>query len=105
MKVELLDSFLKEDSLLVQIRQNLSWHTEAATGELFFLTVFYITQFYMKCNEACNFIQKETLEQVSFYGFCETFKNTFSLNTSGRLLLDIPKRFEPDTKQFLRDNI
>ena len=105
MKVELLGSFLKEDSLLVQIRQNLSWHTEAATGELFFLTVFYITRFYMKCNEACNFIQKETLEQVSFYGFCETFKNTFSLNTSGRLLLDIPKRFEPDTKQFLRDNI
>ena len=37
---------------------------------------------------ACNFIKKETLAQVFSYEFCKISKNTFSQNTSGRLLLD-----------------
>ena len=28
-------------------------------------------------DEACNFIEKETLAQVFFYEFCEISKNTF----------------------------
>ena len=35
------------------------------------------------------FIKKETLAQAFFCEFCEISKNTFSQNTSGRLLLNI----------------
>ena len=35
----------------------------------------------------CNFIKKETLEQVFSCEFCEISKNTFLQNTSGLLLL------------------
>ena len=37
--------------------------------------------------EACNLIKKETLVQLFSCEFCEISKNTFSQNTSGRLLL------------------
>ena len=37
--------------------------------------------------QAYNFIKKKTLAQVLFCEFCETLKNTFLQNTSGRLLL------------------
>ena len=37
---------------------------------------------------ACNLIKKETLAPVFSYEFCEISKNTFSQNTSERLLLD-----------------
>ena len=43
--------------------------------------------------QACNFIKKRPLVQVFFCGFCEIFKNTFLLNTSGRLLQAIPELF------------
>ena len=36
---------------------------------------------------ACNFIKKETQAPVFSCEFCEISKNTFSQNTSGRLLL------------------
>ena len=38
----------------------------------------------------CNFIKKLTLAQVLSCEFCEISKNTFSGNTSGRLLLNLP---------------
>ena len=37
--------------------------------------------------QACNFIKKETLEQVFSCEIWEILKNTFSQNTSGRLFL------------------
>ena len=35
----------------------------------------------MKSRQACNFIKKETLEQVFSCEFCEISKNTFSYRT------------------------
>ena len=43
--------------------------------------------------QACNFIKKQPLVQVFSCGFCKIFKNTFLLNTSGRLLLAISEPF------------
>ena len=45
--------------------------------------------FLIKLHVACNFIKKEALAQVFSCEFCEIFKNTFSQNTSGQLLLKI----------------
>ena len=40
-----------------------------------------------KLPQACNFIKKEILAQMFSCELCETSKNTFLKNTSGRLLL------------------
>ena len=43
--------------------------------------------FFNNKKKTCNFIEKETLEQVFSCEFCEISKYTFLQNTSGRLLL------------------
>ena len=46
----------------------------------------------------CSFIKKETLAQVYSCEFCEISKNTFSQNTSERLLLYPMKMVFSDEK-------
>ena len=44
-------------------------------------------KFHRKTPEACNFIKKDALAQMSSCEICEIFKNTFFINTFERLLL------------------
>ena len=43
--------------------------------------------------EASNFISKETLAQMFSSEFSESFKNTFSQDTSGRLFLILLNKY------------
>ena len=56
-------------------------------------------------NVAGNIIQKETLTQVFSYEFREIFKNSFSKNAPGQLLLwVISKKLEPSFPTFSLHN-
>ena len=58
--------------------------TEAAAYMCFVKKMFAkFTEKHLKRPEACNFFKKETPTQVFSGEFCEIFKNTIFINTSG----------------------